>query len=295
MTESTLLNLDKSTADSTPDFVNPPTQDELLYDDGIPMETYRHKLQMDLLVDPLAAWLGDKDAFVGGNMFVYFSPHQLKNHDFRGPDMFAVLDVPKGERKCWVTWEEGKGPDVVVELLSSSTASKDKTDKKEIYQNRLRVPEYFWYDPFNPNEFAGFIIRDHGYEPIIPDEQNRLISQKLGLALVHWAGEFGGANAVWVRWATLDGVLLPTARELAQQAQQEAQQAQQEAQQAQQEAQQAQQEAQQAQQEAQQAQQEAQQAQQRAEAAELLLTQERQQREELLAKLQTMGINPDQL
>ena len=45
MTESTLLNLDQSTPDSTPDFVNPPTQGELLYDDGIPMETYRHKLQ----------------------------------------------------------------------------------------------------------------------------------------------------------------------------------------------------------------------------------------------------------
>ena len=267
MSELTLLNLDQSTPDSTPDFVNPPSQDELLYDDGIPMETYRHKLQMDLLVDPLAAWLGDQDAFVGGNMFVYFSPHQLKNHDFRGPDMFAVLDVPKGERKCWVTWEEGKGPDVVVELLSSSTASKDKTEKKEIYQNRLRVPEYFWYDPFNPNDFAGFMIRDHGYEPIIADEQNRLISQKLGLALVRWAGEFGGANAVWVRWATLEGVVLPTARELAIAAQQEAQQAQQEAQQAQ----------------------------QRAEAAELLLAQERQKREELLAKLQAMGINPEQL
>ena len=260
MSESTLLNLDQSTPDSPPDFVNPPTQDELLYDDGIPMETYRHKLQMDLLVDPLAAWLGDQDAFVGGNMFVYFSPHQLKNHDFRGPDMFAVLDVPRGERKCWVTWEEGKGPDLVVELLSSSTASRDKRDKKEIYQNRLRVPEYFWYDPFNPSDFAGFMITDHGYEPIIPDEQNRLISQKLGLALVRWAGEFGGANAVWVRWATLDGVILPTARELAQQAQQEAQQAQ-----------------------------------QRAEAVELLLAQERQRREELLAKLQTMGINPDEL
>ena len=131
MTESTLSKLNTQIDSLSPDFVKPPTQDELLYDDGIPMETYRHKMQMDLLVDPLSYWLRDRNAFVGGNMFVYFSPHQLKNHDFRGPDMFAVLDVPKGERKCWVTWEEGKSPDVVVELLSSSTASRDKTEKKD--------------------------------------------------------------------------------------------------------------------------------------------------------------------
>jgi Uma2 family endonuclease len=280
MTESALLELENQQQD-IPDFVTPPTQDELLYDDGIPMETYRHKLQMDLLVDPLDAWLSDREAFVSGNMFVYFSPNQLKNHDFRGPDMFAVLDVPKGERKCWVVWEEGKGPDVVVELLSQSTASQDKRQKKEIYQKRLRVPEYFWFDPFNPSDFAGFSISDLAYQPIIPDQQGRLISEQLGLALVLWSGQYKEANTTWARWATLDGVLLPTAEESAQQAQQEAQQAQQEAQQAQQEAQQAQQEAQRAQ--------------QRAEQAETQLLQERQRAETLLAKLRANGIDPDTL
>ena len=70
-------------------------------------------------------------------MFVYFSTAQLKNQDFKGPDFFAVLGVPKGERKSWVTWEEGKAPDVVIELLSESTAQIDKTEKKQIYQDKL--------------------------------------------------------------------------------------------------------------------------------------------------------------
>ena len=271
MTESVLLKAKKPDQD-TPDFVTPPTQDQLLYDDGIPMETYRHKLQMDLLVYPLEAWLSDRDAFVSGNMFVYFSPHQLKNHDFRGPDMFAVLDVPKGERKCWVVWEEGKGPDVVVELLSQSTASLDKTQKKEIYQKRLRVPEYFWFDPFNPRDFAGFTISDLEYQPIIPDPQGRLISKQLGLALVLWSGQYKEANTTWIRWATPDGVLLPTAEEFAQQAQQQAEQAQQQAEQAQQQAEQAQ---------------------QRVEQVESQLQQERQRTEALLAKLKAYGIDPD--
>ena len=66
-------------------------------------------------------------------MFVYYSLAQVRNRDFKGPDFFAVLGVPKGERKSWVVWEEGKAPDVVIELLSESTAQQDKTNKKQIY------------------------------------------------------------------------------------------------------------------------------------------------------------------
>ena len=62
-------------------------------------------------------------------MFVYFRPRQEFTHDFRGPDFFAVQGVAKRERKSWVVWEEGKGPDVVIELLSDSTAEKDKNEK----------------------------------------------------------------------------------------------------------------------------------------------------------------------
>jgi Uma2 family endonuclease len=96
-----------------------PNQEQLPCDDGEPMETQRHKMQMDLLIEVLYPWLEQRDnGYVGGNMFVYYSSQQLKNQDFRGPDFFAVLDVPKGERKSWVVWDEGKAPDVIIELLS---------------------------------------------------------------------------------------------------------------------------------------------------------------------------------
>jgi hypothetical protein len=162
-------------------------------------------------------------------MFVYFSTAQLKNQDFKGPDFFAVLGVPKGERKSWVTWEEGKAPDVVIELLSESTTQIDKTEKKKIYQDKLRVPEYFWYDPFNPEDFAEFVLVDGLYEPRQPNEKGWLISGRLGLALVRWQGKYRGVTTVWIRWATLDGILLPTPRELAEEAQQKAEAAQQKA------------------------------------------------------------------
>ncbi|OYD91195.1 hypothetical protein CDG76_28540 [Nostoc sp. 'Peltigera membranacea cyanobiont' 210A] len=199
---------------ATPDIQLPPTQAELPYDDGIPMESPRHKAQMDLLIDALIPWLEEReDGFIGGNMFVYYSLAQVRNKDFKGPDFFAVLGVPKGERRSWVVWEEEKAPDVVIELLSDSTAQADKNQKKLIYQNQMRVPEYFWFDPFNPNDWAGFSNEKGAYQPIAFNAQNQLVSQSLGLALQLWQGSYKGIDATWLRWANLTGELLPTPEE----------------------------------------------------------------------------------
>ncbi len=193
----------------------PPTQDELPYSDGMPMESNLHVLQMILLIETLKLyWEGRQDVFVGGNMFVYFSPDQTMTHDFRGPDFFAVQGVKKRERKSWLVWEEGKGPDVVIELLSDTTAERDKNEKKLVYQDRLRVPEYFYFHPLT-GEWAGFALHHGVYEPIPPDDQGRLISHQLQLALTRWNGVFGEELSRWLRWESLDGVLLPTPQEKA--------------------------------------------------------------------------------
>jgi hypothetical protein len=68
-----------------------------------------------------------------------------------------------------VVWEQGKGPDLVVELLSASTAGYDKTTKKDLYTRQVRVAEYYWYDPFNPEDFAGFTLRGSDYQPLAID------------------------------------------------------------------------------------------------------------------------------
>ena len=245
----------------------PPTQAELPYDDGIPMETQRHKLQLDILIDTIQPWLDQRaDGYVGGNMFVYYSLAQLKNQDFRGPDFFAVLGVPKTERLSWVVWEEGKPPDVVIELLSESTAKNDKNEKKLIYQNQMRVSEYFWFDPFNPDDFAGFDLNSGVYQQIPLNDQKQLVSKVLNLALVRWQGKYRGVETTWLRWATLDGELFPTSQEIAEIAKQKADEVEQIAEQ---EKQRAEQEKQRAEQEKQRAEQEK----QRAEQAELQLRQ----------------------
>ncbi len=193
----------------------PPTQYDLPCSDGNKMETYRHKLQMDLLIETLQPWVRARsDGFVSGDMFVYYSLEQVKNKDFKGPDFFAVHGVPKGERLSWVCWEEGKSPDVVIELLSPSTARYDKTEKKDIYQNAMKVGEYYWYNPFDSNEFKGFQIQNGRYQEIQPDAQGNLPSHELGLQLVRWEGEYYDVAATWLRWAYPDGTLIPNREEL---------------------------------------------------------------------------------
>jgi Uma2 family endonuclease len=256
-----------------------PTQDELPCDDGVPMETERHRLQMELLINSLVPWLEQQGAgYVSGNMFVYFSDKQLRNQDFKGPDVFVVLGVSQAERKSWVVWEEGKSPDIVIELLSESTAAVDKGEKKTIYQNQLKVGEYYWFNPFKSEDFVGWTLEQGIYQKKDLDVQNRLISQQLGLALVRWEGVFNRTKAVWLRWATLEGELLPTPHEYeCRQKEQERQQKEQ----AQQRAEEAYREKEQAQQRAKEAYREKEQAQQRA--------------EQLAAKLRALGINPDEL
>lgn len=275
----------------------PPTQDDLPCDDGVPMETFRHKRQMDFLIDAMDDWLERRgNGFAGGNMFMYYSLSQAKNNDFVGPDFFIALDVPLGERKSWVGWEEGKNPDLVIELLSTSTKKYDKTEKKERYARLLRVPEYFWFDPWNPNDFAGFVLNGGGYRPLEPDARGWLYSKQLDLYLGHWEGRYKGIDAIWIRWFTKDGEVVPTEGDLLRAAQRDAKQrvdaAEQHAQFADQQARQALLEAQDAEQLAQRETHRADEEARRAEEEARRADEEAQRAEKLAAQLRALGIDP---
>ncbi len=180
---------------------------------------------MDLLISVTQAWLQQcPDGFVSGNMFLHYSLEQTRSRNFQGPDYFVVLGVPKGERKSWVIWEQGKGPDMVIELLSPNTAQDDKTRKKQLCEQIIRVPEYFWFDPFEPEDWPGFRLRGDHYEPIEADAEGRLPSEVLGLYLVKWERRFRDIETTRIRWATSGGELVPTEAELERQRAEQAEQ-----------------------------------------------------------------------
>ncbi len=170
------------------------------------MESSLHHEQSVILEKSLERWWKDRnDFFIGVNLSIYFSRAQLKTHDFRGPDIFIVLNTERRPRTSWVVWEEGgKYPDVIIELLSDSTAEIDRKIKKEIYQERFRTSEYFWFS-VDTLEFAGWHLPHEGYVKIEPDEHGWLWSDKLGLYI--------GVAGDRLRYFTADGALVPTPEE----------------------------------------------------------------------------------
>ena len=178
------------------------------------MESSEHYTQLALLVSCLEwLWRERNDFFIGANLTIYFSRQQLKNREFRGPDFFLVKNTEKRPRKSWVVWEEnGQYPDLIIELLSDSTANVDRTLKKELYQNRFRTLEYFWFS-LESLELAGFRLQEGKYQPIRPDK-GLYWSESLGLFL--------GIYKDKLRYFTIERQLVLTPAEAALQAQEKA-------------------------------------------------------------------------
>ncbi|MGA9380194.1 MAG: Uma2 family endonuclease [Phormidium sp.] len=197
----------------------PPT--DLIFDDGEPLESNRHRIAMNVLIRSMLTALADRDDyFAGGNMFIYFSAAQVRNRDFRGPDFFVVLNVDgRTDRQGWVVWEEnGRYPDVIVELMSPSTAETDTGVKHEIYEQIFRTPDYYVYDPFNPNSLQGWHLNaNQQYQALTPNERGWLWCQRLGLWLGTWEGEIDREMAIWLRFYDQAGNLVLLPEELAQQ------------------------------------------------------------------------------
>ncbi len=263
---------------------------ELVLEDGVPLETHTHRLQMVLFLE-LARQrmleLGHEDVFAGGDMFIYYSteqaravaeeerqlalfenglrPEKPKKVAYRGPDAFLVKDAARRQRDIWVVWEEdGRFPDLILELLSPSTAAYDRGEKKRIYEQIFKTSEYFLYQPGGESA-EGFRLLDNAYQPIARSAERRLWSRELEAEIGVWHGEYQGEQGPWLRIFHSDGRLVPTDAE---QERQRAEQERQRAEQADQRAEQEHQRAEQAYQRAEQAHQRAEQADQRAGAIE---------------------------
>ncbi|MBL8794454.1 MAG: Uma2 family endonuclease [Planctomycetia bacterium] len=222
---------------------------ELVAEDGIPLESTWHLFNIHLLVDS-AAWRfqGRDDYYAGGNQFIYFSKKQARDRDFRGPDFYLVLGTRKEPlRDYWCVWEEdGKYPNLIIELLSPSTADLDRTVKKNVYEKVFRTPNYYCYDPATQT-LDGWELIQEVYRPLIPNEQGRLWCPQMNAWLGTWQGIYQDQDAVWLRFFDANGQILlidaEASRREAEVARQQVQAAQQQAEAAQQQAEAAQQQA----------------------------------------------------
>src|SRR5262245_53549214 len=107
--------------------------------DGKPMaETDWHRDLMVAEIDVLQRYYaGLPNVYVSGNLLIFYEPGNKRRHI--SPDVFVVKGVPSFQRPNYLVWEEGKGPDFVLELTSSSTRNEDLKKKFLLYQDTLKV------------------------------------------------------------------------------------------------------------------------------------------------------------
>ncbi|MBT9315555.1 Uma2 family endonuclease [Leptothoe spongobia] len=227
--------------------------------DGEPVaETFVHLYAMLVTIEVLTQYLQGQRATVLGNQFMYYNQGFPRMRV--APDVMVIFGVEPGGRDNYKIWEEGEVPSVVFEMTSQGTRSKDEVFKKTLYA-QLGVKEYWLFDPKNEwlePALQGYRLRGEDYEPIKDG-----ISEPLKLRLVHEEQLIG-----FYRQDNDERLLIPS--ELAVALKQEAIARQQ-------------------------AERRADEERQRAEAAEQAQAKTQQKLEQLQAKLQELGINPENI
>ena len=189
--------------------------EQTLYSDEPEMESDVHREQIELLIGTLKRfWRDHRDFYCSGNLTIVYTLDQLdleppldeegllrlSTRRFCGPDFFVVLGADPAPRTSWIAWREGgRLPNVIVEVLSHSTMHIDRGPKVRLYQDVLRTPEYFLFDPYK-SQIEGHHLVEGRYRPIEPDAAGRLRSREMDLLL----GVHGGR----LRFFTRDGHLL---------------------------------------------------------------------------------------
>ncbi|MFO0967424.1 MAG: Uma2 family endonuclease [Gemmataceae bacterium] len=153
--------------------------------DGKPMaETDLHRDEMFDSIRTLEDRYADRDdVYVSGNLLIYYERGNKRKHV--APDTFVVFGVPKRKRLYYLAWEEGKFPDVLIEITSKTTKREDLQTKKEIYRTIFKAKEYFLFDPtgdYLKDRLRGF-RRVRGQWKPIAVVNGTLFCKTLGLEL----------------------------------------------------------------------------------------------------------------
>ena len=192
----------------------------LITEDETPVDNLPSEKQQRLLTEPLySAWAGPGEGRIflaAANVGIF----AVARNPAIVPDMFLSLDVQvaqdwwRREHRSYFLWEFGKPPDLVLEIFSNTEGEEDG-EKKQKYA-RMRISYYVIYDPLRqvmPEVLTVYRLRDLVYER---QEMAQFPPLKLGLTL--WEGTFEAKHDTWLRWTDEHGVLIPTGKERAEQA-----------------------------------------------------------------------------
>jgi len=163
-----------------------PQSGQIVYptSDGRPMgETDLHRNIMFASIESLKLHYAGQQVYVSGNILMFYQPGNRRRHV--SPDVLVVKGLDPHDRENYLLWDEGRPPNVVIEVTSESTREEDQYDKFEIYRDSVRVPEYFQFDPrgeYLRPALQGYRLKARRYERIEPVSR-RLPSRETGLHL----------------------------------------------------------------------------------------------------------------
>jgi hypothetical protein len=212
--------------------VSAPDISHLITEDDEPVDSIFSEKQRRLLTEPLySSWSGpppEQDGaprpFMALANVGFFS---MPENNPLVPDVLLSADVRMGddltrkENHSYFQWKDGKAPDVVIEVVSNAKGG--ELGERFHRYCRAGVPYYVVYDPLHClGEPTLHAFQRTGTQYQRMDAPR---FESLGLALTEWRGTFESHADTWLRWSTLDGKLIPTGAERAEEERKRAEEA----------------------------------------------------------------------
>ncbi len=136
--------------------------------DGAPMgETDYHRDLLLILIDLLK--IAFPHSYVSGNLFIYYEQDNPKKS--LCPDVFLSINGRPGKKRIYKLWQETP-IDLIIELTSDNSKSKDYGKNKDIYASILKVPYYIIFDP-EKGKLDAYALKYGIYQKISPNDVGR--------------------------------------------------------------------------------------------------------------------------
>ncbi|MBI4854594.1 MAG: Uma2 family endonuclease [Acidobacteria bacterium] len=189
----------------------------LITEDDEPVDNFLTEKQERLLTEPLySCWKpeGNRTFLVAANVGIFNSIYLPAIV----PDVFLSMDVEipadwwEKEQRSYFTWEFGKVPNIVIEIVSNKIG--EENNKKITRYSQMGVTYYVIFDPFKKLSDEILSIYALQFSRYVPLNQNHF--SDIGLGLTLWEGEFENTfSKSWLRWTNEQGQVITTGIERA--------------------------------------------------------------------------------
>ena len=231
-----------STTNLSTSGISLPDHTQLPESDGTFVKNFQEHPQSILLTESIKPVLQkihpDGQYCIGQDSGIYWRMTDPPERGAEAPDWFYVPNVPpslNGQmRRSYVLWQEYISPLIVLEFVSGNgDEERDQTPWKGkfwIYEQVIHPAFYGIYE-VNKASVEVYHLIENKYQLLPANERGHYPIPALGVELGIWQSEYQNVDVPWLRWWDLDGNLLLSGEERAEQEYQRAEQERQKAEQ----------------------------------------------------------------